>query len=217
VHQALPAQRQHRCAGASGAAANIRDREGLIGPAQHLQHGCLFGRELRLLGLFLERLADLLGNQQEGSNPGAGLVANSRRHRCIQSLTPRANVVLGHPARQLEHLRVDERNGVEHFDHFLQLARIQTLRRRRIDAHAITDRQPVAPPQRHTETLPRTDGPARPRGSPIREHLLDRPVDDHPHEGPLGGLFGLVLEPEPSGLNFVGTGSFALGITIDHD
>jgi hypothetical protein len=32
----------------------------------------------------------------------------------------------------------------------------------------------------------------------------------------MGGLGGVVLEPEPGGLDFVGTGFFALGITIDH-
>ena len=38
-----------------------------------------------------------------------------------------------------------------------------------------------------------------------------------PTNGPTGGLVGVVLEPEPGGLDFVGTGFVRLAITIDHD
>ena len=131
-------------------------------------------------------------------------------------MTPRANIVLGHPPGQLEHLRVDERNRVEHVDHVLQFTRIETLRRRRVNAYTITDGQSIASTQWHTEPLSRTDGLAWSCRSPIGEHLIDRPVDHHADERRSDGMVQVGSEPERGVLGFVGTGFLGLAITIDH-
>ena len=130
VHQALPSQRQDRGARAPGSPADVR--EGRAAPSvlhsTSSAAACL-GESLGLSACSFERLPGFLGDEQERADPGAGLVPDSRRHRRIQGLAPRAHVILGHPARERQHPVVDQRDGIEHLRDVLELPRIQALRR----------------------------------------------------------------------------------------
>ncbi len=78
-------------------------------------------------------------------------------------------------------------------------------RRAAVDRYAVTHRQAVASSQRDPHPLPGLDDPAEPFGDAIREDLVERAVEDHPHEPvPLGSRF-VGGEPEPRRLMLGGS------------
>ena len=121
----------------------------------------------------------------------ARLLAHARRHDRLQHLPPRAQVVVGHPARQPQHRRRQQRLAIEHRADRLELppaSRLVGQRQRNIrprcDCRAPTARAPAgpvrfaAPADRRQPARPAPDNRTRP---PARPAARPSPPAARPH------------------------------------
>ena len=83
----------------------------------------------------LKRLVEILAQADHHDLPCAGLALQRRRQHRGERLAPGAGVLLGDPARQLEHRLVEQRLVVEHAVQRLELGRSRGRR-------AARDRRP---------------------------------------------------------------------------
>ena len=109
VDQVPLPQGDDRPRAALGHPARVGDRQGRLGAEQEPQDLGLLRRQVRRDAA----AAGLLGHDQARPDPRAGLLLDPRRHHRIQRLAPRARVISGQPAGQLQHRRVDQRRVVQ--------------------------------------------------------------------------------------------------------
>ncbi len=117
----------------------------------------------------------------------AGLLLDSRGHHRFEDLAPTAQVIVGDPPREAQHVGRHERLTIENrFNRFEPL-----LLARRGQRHAVADRRSIAFPERRLHSL--AGGNYRPQavGNEIIERRIDRPIEHQPRNQSiiLGGNF----------------------------
>ena len=135
----------------SAAFATSSPRSGPAACEQDFHRGPLLLRQAQRR----ERLAAGVGGAEVRQQPRARLLLDAGRDDAVQHLPPAAEVVVGDPFREPQHLRRDERLAIDEIDDRLEPGR---GRLRRPDGDDVAALRLVAAPERHADPLPRPDG-----------------------------------------------------------
>ena len=142
---------------------------------QHSQHARLAGGP----GLDLRRArTELVGAARGGDEKNGargGLLLDRAGQYRIQGLAPRARIIGGHPARELEHTAVEHGPPVEQLDDILDARRVN--RRLTVEANAVADH--LATAEGHAHARPRPDRILQGARHAIVKHALHRHVQGH--------------------------------------
>ena len=170
--------RERRCA----AVGRLREFGGVHRPArgrQNFEHGLLLGREAGGGEILLVPL----GTHERRDDPRAGFLFNACRHHRLDDLAPTAEVVVGDPPRQFEHVFRENRLAIDDRVDGFQAA---IGGGRRVDRHAVTDREPVPFAEGRLDPLPRRDERPQLVGDEVIELGIDGPIEDQADDHPVG-------------------------------
>ena len=111
---------------------------------------------------------------QQRDRPRPGTLAGAGRHDSVQHLSPAAQIIVRHPARQAQQIRRKQDFIVEYPVEGLECASGGRI----AQTHAIADRGLVAPAERRQHAFADGDRLAKILGHGVRIGMIERPVED---------------------------------------